>query len=613
MDQESREDGVARSHHVVHLLPADDPRVAPIMAPLVERVEAPAGDGAALRILVLAPNEVEVSSLASLLNSGRERGAVLVPASLSKRGLRRLSTGPAAVIATPETVQGLLQRSLIKLDAIESVVVVGLDAILARSRASLESMTNELPRGATRTMIAGTLDDAAESFLDAFAWKARRVVYQTDENPGDAAPLYVVSDRSLRKRALGSVLDHLDPAHATIVAEDVAGTTEALRALGYDVADDLVSVATTEEGESDTVIWLGLPRDVGASSGAGARVAILEPRELGAFLRLSKGKSRPLATGAAVERAQGADAALLATVRSTLEESGLHRELLSLAPLFAERDPAEVAAALARLYESASATVARARSASPPARREPMSLPGTSAPIPRTASPTSPPPGRSRAPGPAARDGEMARLFVGAGSRDGVSKGDLVGAITGESGITSDQIGKIDLQKSHAIVEVETAVADHVIESVAGKTIRGRVVSLRLDKREGGPPGRESLGRGGFARGEGGRGREGRGFGGGFRSKREGSFRDRDDRPRGGRDGGRGGPPKESSGRGPRRDFDGPRSFRDDRPREPRAIREGEEWKARGERLRNSRRGSPRRDGGAGGGDAGGRGGGGEG
>ena len=35
-------------------------------------------------------------------------------------------------------------------------------------------------------------------------------------------------------------------------------------------------------------------------------------------------------------------------------------------------------------------------------------------------------------------------MFIGAGNRDSVKVGDLVGAITGETGIAGGQIGKIE-------------------------------------------------------------------------------------------------------------------------------------------------------------------------
>jgi len=133
---------------------------------------------------------------------------------------------------------------------------------------------------------------------------------------------------------------------------------------------------------------------------------------------------------------------------------------------------------------------------------------------------------------PAATDVQWTRLFLSVGERDGARRGDLVGAITGEAGITGAQIGKIDLRDTYALVDVSSLVADRVVERLTGVSIRGRRVTARLD-------------RGGSSR-----------AGGGDREQRPGARR------------------------GP---SDAARSA-------PRAAREHEEWSARAERLRHAKR-----------------------
>ena len=48
-------------------------------------------------------------------------------------------------------------------------------------------------------------------------------------------------------------------------------------------------------------------------------------------------------------------------------------------------------------------------------------------------------------PGRVEDDGPMARLFLGAGRKAGIRPGDLVGAITGEAGLTSRSVGAIEI------------------------------------------------------------------------------------------------------------------------------------------------------------------------
>jgi ATP-dependent RNA helicase DeaD len=58
----------------------------------------------------------------------------------------------------------------------------------------------------------------------------------------------------------------------------------------------------------------------------------------------------------------------------------------------------------------------------------------------------------------------------------------LLGAITNQGGITSDEVGKVEVRESHSIVEVAPAAVDGVIERVTGTTIRGRRAVVRRDE-----------------------------------------------------------------------------------------------------------------------------------
>jgi ATP-dependent RNA helicase DeaD len=77
--------------------------------------------------------------------------------------------------------------------------------------------------------------------------------------------------------------------------------------------------------------------------------------------------------------------------------------------------------------------------------------------------------------------GAMSRLFVNAGKADGMTPRDLVGSIANESGISSDQIGKIELRDTHSIVEISTPVAEAVANKMNGITVRGKRLTMRVD------------------------------------------------------------------------------------------------------------------------------------
>ena len=60
--------------------------------------------------------------------------------------------------------------------------------------------------------------------------------------------------------------------------------------------------------------------------------------------------------------------------------------------------------------------------------------------------------------------------------------GDLVGAITGEAGVTGASVGAIRIADSHTLVEVPEAQAEDIVRALQGATIKGRKVAVRLER-----------------------------------------------------------------------------------------------------------------------------------
>ena len=73
-------------------------------------------------------------------------------------------------------------------------------------------------------------------------------------------------------------------------------------------------------------------------------------------------------------------------------------------------------------------------------------------------------------------------LFVGAGREAGIRPGDLVGAITGEAGINSRELGAIQIAERFSLVEVPASRAEEIIAALRATTIRGRKVPVRRDR-----------------------------------------------------------------------------------------------------------------------------------
>ena len=76
----------------------------------------------------------------------------------------------------------------------------------------------------------------------------------------------------------------------------------------------------------------------------------------------------------------------------------------------------------------------------------------------------------------------MTRLFVGAGRSAGVRPQDLVGAITGEAGLTGRQVGDIDIADRFSLVEVPEDLAEGVIQALRQSKIKGKKVTVRRER-----------------------------------------------------------------------------------------------------------------------------------
>jgi len=79
-------------------------------------------------------------------------------------------------------------------------------------------------------------------------------------------------------------------------------------------------------------------------------------------------------------------------------------------------------------------------------------------------------------------DGRRVRLFVSAGRKAGIRPADLVGAITGEAGVTSKSLGAIEISDNFSLVEVSEEVAEAIVSAMKGASLRGQKVKIRIDR-----------------------------------------------------------------------------------------------------------------------------------
>jgi ATP-independent RNA helicase DbpA len=68
----------------------------------------------------------------------------------------------------------------------------------------------------------------------------------------------------------------------------------------------------------------------------------------------------------------------------------------------------------------------------------------------------------------------MVTLFIGAGRKDKLRAGDILGALTSNSELTGDNIGKISLFDKFSYVAVDRECGDKALEILSDGKIKGR-------------------------------------------------------------------------------------------------------------------------------------------
>ena len=76
----------------------------------------------------------------------------------------------------------------------------------------------------------------------------------------------------------------------------------------------------------------------------------------------------------------------------------------------------------------------------------------------------------------------MMRLFIGGGREMGLRPQDIVGAITGEAGVTSRSLGAIEISDNFSLVEVPESLGDDIIAALKATMIRGKKVTVRRER-----------------------------------------------------------------------------------------------------------------------------------
>jgi ATP-dependent RNA helicase DeaD len=496
-------------------------KTAAFALPILQVLPAHRGDRAPIGLVLVPTRELAVQVSEALHRYGKDLGARVLPVyggAPIVRQLRSLESGVDVVVATPGRALDLLNRGSLKLDEIATVVLDEADEMLDMGFAEdLEAILDETPETRQTVLFSATmprrLDSLARRHLND---PVRITIGREKAEPGEAPRVrqtaYVVP-RAAKPAALGRILDVEAPAAAIVFCrtrEEVDSLTETLNGRGYraealhggmsqdqrdrvmgrlrgGTADLLVATDVAARGldieQLTHVVNYDVPSApesyvhrigrVGRAGREGVAITLAEPREHRMLKTIEKVAGAPI-TVQQVPTVADLRARRLDLTRGALRESLLGDDLdrfrVVVETLSDEFDLMEVALAAVKLAHEAGGAVDDEEEIPQVGFRQEKGAPARGGSGPER-------PARRPSGG-----GAAARLFVGAGRDAGIRPGDLVGAITGETGLKGRDIGSIEIHQRFALVEVPESAADEVVQALRATMIKGRKATVRRDR-----------------------------------------------------------------------------------------------------------------------------------
>jgi ATP-dependent RNA helicase DeaD len=497
-------------------------KTAAFALPILQRMTAHRTERPPVALVLVPTRELAVQVSEALHRYGRELGARVLPVyggAPIVRQLRSLESGVDVVVATPGRALDLLNRGSLQLGEIATVVLDEADEMLDMGFAEdLEAILDETPETRQTVLFSATMPRRLDALARRHLSDPVRITIAREKAPAGEAPrvrqtAYVVP-RAAKPAALGRILDIEAPTAAIVFCrtrEEVDSLTETLNGRGYraealhggmsqeqrdrvmgrlrgGTAELLVATDVAARGldieQLTHVVNYDVPSApesyvhrigrVGRAGREGVAITLAEPREHRMLKTIERVAGAPISVHTVPTVADLRNRRLQLTqagLRESLLTDDLDRFRVVVETLTDEFDLMEVALAAVKLAHEAGGAV-----------DDDEEIPQVTF---RPDSGKRPDARGARGDAPRARrasGGPAARLFVGAGREAGIRPGDLVGAITGETGLTGRDIGAIEIHQRFALVEVPESAADEVIGALKSTMIKGRKATIRRDK-----------------------------------------------------------------------------------------------------------------------------------
>ena len=478
---------------------------------------APARDRT--KALILVPTRELAMQVAEAVHRyGKVLGVSVLPvyggASMGAQ-IRTLRRGVDVVIATPGRALDHIRRETLHLDALRVVVLDEADEMLDMGFAEdLDAILAATPAEKQTALFSATLPPRITTIAKSHLKRPVKIdIERPVPRAGAIARVrqvaYVVA-RPHKLAALGRVLDVEHPVSAIVFCRtrtEVDELTETLIGRGFRaeplhgglsqdqrdrvmqkfrgrkidllVATDVAARGLDVEHVSHVVnydvpvaaeAYVHRIGRTGRAGRAGTAITLAEPRERRMLQNIERETKQrievaPLPTVADL-RASRFEKTRDA-LREILDEGSLEAYRAVVESLSNEFDPLDLAAAA---LKHAGPSVA--------------DLPDEEIPEPRPMQERYPARGRQPAGRPRRHDdGEMARIFIGAGSALRITPSDIVGVIANKAGLPGRAIGAIRVEERHSTVDVPESEAEDVISVLRSVTVRGKRVTVRRYER----------------------------------------------------------------------------------------------------------------------------------
>ncbi|MCJ7629732.1 MAG: DEAD/DEAH box helicase [Longimicrobiales bacterium] len=493
-------------------------KTAAFALPLLQLIQT---GGKVPSALILVPTrELAVQVSQAVHRYGKGVGVDVLPiygGQSFQQQLKVLKRGVDVVVATPGRALDHIRRGTLKLTSLKVLILDEADEMLDMGFAEdLEAILAEVPAQRQTLLFSATLGPRIATIASKHLQDPVEVRMEGAPETDDDVPLISQTAYLVRKphklAALGRVLDLEGPDAALVFCRtrnDVDELTEALNGRGYRAeamhggmsqeerdrvmkklrggkVDLLVATDVAARGldipHLTHVVNYDLPPSpkqyvhrigrVGRAGREGVAITLAEPREHGQLKDIERITKQKIAVASIPTVADLQTRRLeltRASVRESILEGGTDRFRVVVEALSDEFDLFDIALGAVKMGHEATVTGSEGDEEEIPVERPFREKTRGEVRPAKT--------GKARP-----RVGLGTHLFIGAGRLAGIRPKDIVGAITGEAGVPSHEIGSIQISERFTLVEVSNAVSDQVLRALKAGTIRGKTVTVRVDK-----------------------------------------------------------------------------------------------------------------------------------